>query len=66
MRRVVISTGSGQFITEADVEEQALVATVAAWLQVLPDAGIYLDGQLLSDEVRLAMQAALATAATPA
>lgn len=66
MRRVVISTGSGQFITEADVEEQALVATVAAWLQVLPDAGIYLDGQLLSDEVRLAMQAALAAPATPA
>lgn len=65
MRRVVISTKSGQFITEADVEEQALVATVAAWLQVLPDAGIYLDGQLLSDEARLAMQVALAAPATP-
>jgi hypothetical protein len=66
MRRVVISTGSGQYITEADVEEQALVATVAAWLQVLPDAGIYLDGQLLSDEARVAMLTALAASATPA
>lgn len=66
MRRVVISTAAGQFITEADVEEHALVGTVAAWLQVLPDAGIYLDGQLLSDEVRQAVQGALASAATPA
>ncbi len=66
MRRVVISTGSGQYITEADVEEQALVGTVASWLQVLPDAGIYFDGQLLSDEARLAMLAALTAPATPA
>jgi len=65
MRRVVISTGSGQYITEADVEEQALVGTVASWLQVLPDAGIYFDGQLLSDEARLAMLAALTAPATP-
>ncbi len=30
MRGVVISTGSGQYITERDVEEQALVGPVAA------------------------------------
>ncbi len=65
MRRVVITNGSGQFISEADVEEHVLVPTIATWFQLLPDAGIYLDGNLVTEDVRLAMQAAVA-AATPA
>lgn len=59
MRRMVVSTASGEFITEMDVEEHELVGTVSAWVHVLPDAGIYLDGVLVPDEARVTMRLAM-------
>ena len=63
MRRMVVSTSSGEFIREADVEEHELVASVVTLSHVLPELGIYIDGQLVTPEVRQAMTAALAAAA---
>jgi len=64
MRRMVVSTSSGEYIREADVDEQELVASVVTLSQVLPELGIYIDGQLVTPEVRQAMTAALAAAAS--
>lgn len=61
MRRMVVSTGRGEFITEMDVEEHELVDSLSAWLRVLPDAGIYLDGQLVPEEARMAMRHAMSS-----
>lgn len=59
--RLVLSTVHGEKITEAEVgEELKLVSTVATWIQAAPTACIYIDGQLLSDEARLAMLLAMA------
>lgn len=63
MRRMVVSSQRGEFITEMDVEEHELVDTVGAWVRVLPTAGIYLDGQLVPEETRVALQLAMAQAA---
>ena len=60
MRRMVVSTSSGEYIREADMDEQELVASVVTLSQVLPELGIYIDGQLVTAEVRQAMIAALA------
>jgi hypothetical protein len=66
MRRMVVSTSSGEYIREADMDEQQLVASVVTLSQVLPELGIYIDGHLVTPEVRQAMTAALAAAATSA
>jgi hypothetical protein len=66
MRRMVVSTSSGEYIREADVDEQQLVASVVTLSQVLPELGIYIDGQLVTPEVRQAMTAALAAATSAA
>lgn len=66
MRRMVVSTSSGEYIREADVEEHELVPTVAALSQLLPELGIYIDGQLVTAEVRQAMIGALAAATASA
>lgn len=66
MRRMVVSTSSGEYIREADMDEQELVASVVTLSQVLPELGIYIDGQLVTPEVRQAMTAALAAAAASA
>ncbi|WP_100793522.1 hypothetical protein [Nannocystis exedens] len=58
---MVITTGLGEFITESDVEEHELVDTLRAWIRVLPNAGIYLDGELVSDEARMAIRLALSS-----
>ncbi len=46
------------------MDEQELVASVVTLSQVLPELGIYIDGQLVTPEVRQAMTAALAAAAS--
>ncbi len=66
MRRMVVSTSSGEYIREADLEEHELVASVVTLSQVLPELGIYIDGQLVTPEVRQAMTAALAAATAAA
>ena len=48
------------------MDEQELVASVVTLSQVLPELGIYIDGQLVTPEVRQAMTAALAAAAASA
>lgn len=55
MRRVVVCTPSGEPITDADVGDQELVDAVAACMQLQPDALIYIDGALVSDDVRKAV-----------
>jgi HPt (histidine-containing phosphotransfer) domain-containing protein len=59
MRWLVVTNSRGHFVGGAEVEDRALVGTVAALLQVIPDAGIYVDGQLLTEETRAAMRAAI-------
>jgi len=70
MRRMVVTTARGQLVTEADVAEDQLVEVVSAWVRAMPDAGIYLDGELVPPQARLAMQLAMsaqsASAATTA
>ena len=68
MRRMVVSTARGEFVTEKDVAEEQLAAALVECLRVMPDAGVYLDGHLVPEEARLAALIALSagTAATPA
>jgi hypothetical protein len=65
MRRVVVNTAMGD-ISDVVLEDHDLAATVVAWLQVLPDAGIYIDGHLVTAEMRQAMQRILAADARAA
>jgi len=60
---MVVSTSSGAFIRELDVEEHEVVPHILSLAQVLPDHGIYLDGHLVTAEARQAMMAAFAAAA---
>lgn len=55
MRRVVVNTAMGD-ISDVVVEEHDLAATVVAWLRMLPGAGIYIDGHLVTAEMRQTMQ----------
>lgn len=57
MRRMVVRTASGRVVTDVEVTEQQLAEGVARWIQVAPDCGVYVDGVLVSDEVRRAWQA---------
>lgn len=70
MRRMVVTTARGEFVTEKDVAEEQLVQELVDCYRLLPDAGIYLDGHLVPDEARRAALAALsqgpATAPAPA
>ncbi|MBZ5709387.1 hypothetical protein [Nannocystis pusilla] len=66
MRRMVVSTACGDFVTEKDVAEAQLVGALVDCYRVLPDAAIYLDGQLVPEEARLAALAALSGEAAPA
>ena len=68
MRRMVISTARGEFVTEKDVAEEQLAAALVECLRVMPDAGVYLDGHLVPEEARLAALRALSvgTAQVPA
>ena len=67
--RVVVCTSGGGFLREDDVEENEVPANVVTWLHLLPDAGIYIDGQLVTEEqhrvMKLALAAAAATSAVP-
>ena len=55
MRRVVVCTPSGELIAETDVDDKELVEAVSACMQLQPDAQIYIDGALVSDDVRKAV-----------
>lgn len=59
MRRMVVSTARGEFVTEKDVAEQQLAQELVDCYRLLPDAGIYLDGHLVPEEARRAALAAL-------
>ena len=61
MRKLVVSTEGGEFITGTDVEEHELVETVAAWRHIFPASNFYLDGQRVSGDALTKMMAALAS-----
>jgi hypothetical protein len=69
MRWMVVTTACGEFIAEFEVPEEALVDVVSTWVRGMPDAGLYLDGELVPQEARTLMQLAATpttTAPTPA
>lgn len=66
MRRMVVSTARGEFVTEKDVAEEQLAAELIECLRVRPDAGVYLDGHLVPEEARLAALIALSAGTAPA
>lgn len=58
MRRLVVATQSGEFITGTDVEEHELVPAMITCMHMFPTGTVYLDGQLLPDETLQRMMAA--------
>ena len=65
MRKLVVTTESGEYITTIDVEEQTLVAGVVNGLRLFPTAAFYLDGRLVDGEVIRTIRAALAAGIDP-
>lgn len=65
MRKLVVTTESGEFIVQVDVEEQDLAPVVLAYLRMFPTAAFYFEGQLVPAENLAALKAAVA-AGTPA
>lgn len=61
MRRLVVTTGLGAFITEKDVEDQDLVGEVAGYVRMFPAGAFYLDGQLVEAATVDAIKAALSS-----
>jgi hypothetical protein len=67
MRWMVVTTARGEFVTEFGVSEKLLVDVMCNWVRAMPDAGLYLDGELVPNEARALMQlAAEAPPPTPA
>jgi len=64
MRRLVVTTESGEMVQAIDVEEHALVGQVLGYLGMWPTASFYIDGQLVSDSDLAAVKAAARAAAT--
>ena len=48
---MVVTTARGDLITDLDIEDHQILGALCGWLALLPDAGIYLDGELVPDEV---------------
>lgn len=67
MRWMVVTTARGEFVTEFGVSEQLLVDVLCHWVRAMPDAGLYLDGELVPNDARALMQLAAAapSAAAP-
>lgn len=65
MRRLVVTTASGRVVADDKVTEEQLADGVSRWMQVVPDCGVYVDGRLISDEVRRVLLG-LKTTPTPA
>lgn len=63
MRRLVVTTESGEKVDAIDVDMQGLVDRVLGYLRVLPTASFYVDGQLVPQEDIEAVKAAAAAAA---
>ncbi|MDC0720882.1 hypothetical protein [Nannocystis bainbridge] len=63
---MVVSTAGGDIVTEKDVAEAQLVGALVDCYRVLPDAAVYLDGQLVPEEARRAALAALSEGTAPA
>jgi hypothetical protein len=61
MRRLVVTTGLGAFITEKDVEDHDLVGEVAGYVRMFPAGAFYLDGQLVEAATVDAIKAALSS-----
>lgn len=64
--RVVVCTSRGDFIREGDLEEHEVPTNVVTWLHLLPDAGIYIDGQLVTEAQHRLMKVAVAAAVAAA
>ena len=64
MRRMVVRTASGKVVTDVGVAEQQLAECVTRWIRIAPGCGVYVDGVLVSNEVRRAWQAATGAAST--
>jgi len=62
---MVVTTARGDLITDLDIEDHQILGALCGWLALLPDAGIYLDGELVPDEVREAIRLVLASEAGP-
>lgn len=66
MRRLVVTTESGEKFDSIDVETQGLVDKVLGYLRVMPSASFYVDGQLVPQEDVEAVKAAASAAAAAA
>lgn len=64
MRRLVVTTVSGEFITGLDVGEHDVLQATVACIHMFPASGIYLDGQLLEADVLVKMMALADSPAT--
>lgn len=60
MRKLVVSSDGGEFITGIDVEEHELANGVATCVRLFPQSCIYIDGRLVDDETVATIKAALA------
>ena len=60
MRKLVVSSDGGEFITGIDVEEHELASGVATCVRLFPKSCIYIDGRLVDDETVVTIKAALA------
>lgn len=60
MRKLVVSSDAGAFITGLDVEEHDLAEGVATCVRLFPERCIYIDGQLVDDDTVARIKAALA------
>ncbi|HUR49164.1 MAG TPA: hypothetical protein VMY88_06495 [Acidimicrobiales bacterium] len=60
MRKLVVSSDGGAFITGIDVEEHDLAGGVATCVRLFPESSIYIDGRLVDDETVATIKAALA------
>jgi len=60
MRKLVVSSDGGEFITGIDVEDHELAGGVATCVRLFPERCIYIDGRLVDDETVATIKAAVA------
>lgn len=63
MSRIIVATHDGEVISDLEVVgDQQISGQVATWVHMLPNLPIYVDGKLLTDELRQQILDAMAAA----
>ncbi len=63
MSRIILATRDGEVLGDLEIAgEQNIGSQVATWVHTLPNLPIYVDGMLLSDELRLQILKSIAQA----